>query len=360
MNSLAYEKLNLGRRLIKENDNEYQQRSMSPFEGEMEQLVINGKSYFELVDNGDLSGSVTQTVLFKRNDLPHKYPLTFHDTGSWLKLPKIDAFHSLLVQFHFKTAEKDGLILYNAGQNSDHFAVELKNGQIHYHFSLGQGNNVIRSNSKLSLNDNKWHLVSIWRSTKTNHELSVDSLVYKFSSSKNEKSMFNLVGNLYVGGVDASYEVVASRTGIAARNGFKGCLASLEINGRIPDINDIVRGEGVHGHVSQGCESVSNGCRQDTCRNDGMCIEKWSEKNQQFCDCEMTTFWGPKCEDASLGYLLNRSQLLFDYTSPLYAEDISLVFGFETKSANGLLFKSISQRTRKMIIIEIVSLINSH
>ena len=353
MSSLAYEKLNLGRRLIKEDDNEYQKRSMSSFEGEMEQLVINGKSYFELIDNRDLDKSVTQTVTFKRNDLPHKYPLTFHDTSSWLKLPKIDAFHTLLVQFHFKTTEKDGLILFNAGQNSDHFAVELNNGQIYYHFSLGQGRNVIASKSKQKLNDNKWHLVSIFRSTKTNHELTVDSIVYKFSSSKNEKSVFNLVGNLYVGGLDDNYEAVAIKTGMASRNGFKGCLASLEINGRIPDISDIIRGDRIHGHISQGCESVASSCKQDTCRNDGVCIEKW-DKNQQICNCEMTTFVGHKCEDISLGYHLNRSQLYFDYTSPLYTEDIHLVFGFETKSPNGLLFKSNSESSRKNIIIEIV------
>lgn len=256
-NVLAYEKLSLGNALINHNNAHNTQRVLNSFEGQMQQLIINGKSYFELVDNNDLSEVVTRTVSFFRSDLPHKYPLTFHDTKSWLTLPKIDAFHILLVQFHFKTTEPNGLILYNAGQNNDYFAVELSNGQISYHFSLGNVNNIIRSKSKLKLNDNKWHLVSIWRSTKTNHELTVDSLVYKHSSGINEHTIFNLVGDLYVGGLSSAleYQNLMSKSEITSKHGFKGCLGSIEINGRVPDITHIIRDKDMHGHVTQGCES---------------------------------------------------------------------------------------------------------
>ena len=226
---------------------------INSFEGQMQQLIINGKSYFELIDNDDLATSVIKTVSFLRTDLPHKYPLTFHDTNSWLSLPKIDAFHILLVQFHFKTSAENGLILYNSGQNSDYIAVELSNGQISYHFSIAKVNNIIKSKTKHKLNDNKWHLVSIWRSTKTNHELSVDSLVYKYSSSNNENTVLNLMGNLYIGGAkDSEYKELISKSEITSRVGFKGCLASLEINGRVPEINE----EKMHGSISKGCESI--------------------------------------------------------------------------------------------------------
>ena len=256
-NALAYEKLSLGNALINHKNSEYSQRVTNSFEGQMQQLIINGKSYFELINNNDLSEIVTRTVSFLRTDLPHKYPLTFHDVKSWITLPKIDAFHILLVQFHFKTAESHGIILYNAGQNNDYFAVELSNGQISYRFSLGNVNNIIRSKSKTKLNDNKWHLVSIWRSTKTNHELTVDSLVYKHSSSDNEHTVFNLVGNLYVGGLSSQleYQKLSDKSEITSKHGFKGCLASIEINGRVPDINDVIRGKHMNGHVTQGCES---------------------------------------------------------------------------------------------------------
>ena len=236
----------------------YQQRQTNSFEGQMQQLLINGKSYFELIDNGDLRNSVNRTVTFYRTDLPHKYPLTFHSTYSWLALPKIDAFHILLIQFHFKTSEENGLILYNAGVASDYIGVELVEGQIHYVFSLGKVTNVIRSKAREKLNDNRWHLVSIWRSTKTNHELSVDSLVYKYSSSNNEYTMFNLIGNLNVGGMKNSSELLLlnQKGKISSKHGFKGCLASLEINGRVPEFDEILSDPNKSNmNVTKGCES---------------------------------------------------------------------------------------------------------
>ena len=42
-------------------------------------------------------------------------------------------------------------------------------------------------------------------------------------------------------------------------------------------------------------KGVSTGCSMNTCKNDGVCIEKW-EDNQQVCNCEMTTFTGDNCE----------------------------------------------------------------
>ena len=91
----------------------------------------------------------------------------------------------------------------------------------------------------------------------------------------------------------------------------------------------------------------------------------------------MTTFIGDRCDAGknnkplklinffqfnkfnlivSFGYFVDKSELYFNYNSPLYAEDISLVFGIETKSLNGLIFKAESSRTGKTIIIEIVIL----
>jgi neurexin len=231
---------------------------LSSFSGQMQQLIINGKSYFELINNGDLGISVNKTISFSRADLPHKYPINIKNNKSWLKLPKIEAFHILIVQFHFKTKEENGLILYNSGQNSDYIAVEMVDGQIHYMFSLGKEKILIKSKSKEKLNDNKWHLVTIWRPTKTNHELSVDSLIYKFSSTYNEYNQFNLIDPLYIGGFtnQSMYQTVISKSKIVSSYGFMGCLASIEINGRVPDFDDILKSnDKTSGSITKGCDS---------------------------------------------------------------------------------------------------------
>jgi leucine-rich repeat transmembrane neuronal protein 1/2 len=249
----------MGAKFTKHKNSPFTQRNLNAFDGEMQQLIINGRSYFELIANDDLpAGTVNKTATFTRLDLPHKYPLSFATTHSSLELPKIDAHHILLIQFHFKTAEDSGLILYNRGRNSDFLAVELHAGQVSYVFSMGSEINRIRSRSRAKLNDNKWHLVSIWRSTRTNHELTVDSLVYKYATVNSEHVAFNLVDRLYLGGVrnQSMYGELVRQNRVVSRHGFKGCIASLEINGHVPDFDSALNNRNkVSGNISKGCES---------------------------------------------------------------------------------------------------------
>lgn len=120
----------------------------SSFEGQMQQLIINSRSYFELIANGDLASTVNRTVTFARADLPHKFPLTFHTPhSSWLALPKIDAHHILLIQFHLKTSLENGLIMFNKGQNDDFIAIELVGGQILYSFGLNKVREEFKQNN---------------------------------------------------------------------------------------------------------------------------------------------------------------------------------------------------------------------
>lgn len=45
----------------------------------------------------------------------------------------------------------------------------------------------------------------------------------------------NLTGELYIGGVGKSMYSSLPRL-IASREGYKGCLASVDLNGRLPDL----------------------------------------------------------------------------------------------------------------------------
>ncbi len=251
--------MNLGTKPRIGHKSKQQRNNANSFDGQMQQLILNGKSYFELVENENLVEVVEHTNTFSKPDLPHKLPLTFHNQNSWIALPKIDAFHMLLIQFHFKTHEENGLILYNGGQNEDFVSIELVNGQIIYAFSLGKTINTIKSKSKEKLNDNEWHLVSVWRSSKTDHELTVDSLVYKYSSDKSKYTMFNLAEKLYIGGLStkAHYKELNSKLKIISSTGFKGCLASIEINGRVPPYDNVLGVNGkFFGNITKGCESI--------------------------------------------------------------------------------------------------------
>lgn len=84
---------------------------------------------------------------------------------------------------------------------------------------------------------------------------------------------------------------------ILSRHGFEGCLASLDLSGESTDlITDAVVPSSL---VTSGCDvyaSLHPGkkCTHDLCANHGTCVQQW---NSYTCDCDMTSFTGPTCND---------------------------------------------------------------
>lgn len=82
-------------------------------------------------------------------------------------------------------------------------------------------------------------------------------------------SSFYLIGELYIGGVGKSMYSSLPRL-IASREGYKGCLASVDLNGRLPDlladalhkVGEVDRGCGGEVHENQllsNCYTIKNG-----------------------------------------------------------------------------------------------------
>lgn len=84
---------------------------------------------------------------------------------------------------------------------------------------------------------------------------------------------------------------------ILSRHGFEGCLASLDLSGESTDlITDAVVPSSL---VTSGCDIYTNlhpgkKCTHDLCANHGTCVQQW---NSYTCDCDMTSFTGPTCND---------------------------------------------------------------
>jgi len=59
------------------------------------------------------------------------------------------------------------------------------------------------------------------------------------------------LGELYIGGVGKSMYSILPKL-IASRDGYQGCLASVDLNGRLPDLI----ADALHrvGQVERGCE----------------------------------------------------------------------------------------------------------
>uniref|UniRef100_A0A4W6E519 Neurexin 1b n=1 Tax=Lates calcarifer TaxID=8187 RepID=A0A4W6E519_LATCA len=278
----------------------------SNFIGHLQSLSFNGMAYIDLCKNGDIDYCELNAMIGFKNIIAD--PVTFKSRSSYVTLTTLQAYYSMHLFFQFKTTSSDGLILYNSGDGNDFIVVELVKGYLHYVSDLGNGAHLIKGNSNKPLNDNHWHNVIISRDTNNLHTVKIDTKITT-QTTTGAKNL-DLKGNLYIGGVAKEMYKELPKL-VHAKEGFQGCLASVDLNGRLPDLMsdalDCV------GQIERGCEGPSTTCQEDSCANQGVCLQQWEGFN---CDCSMTTFGGPLCNDAGTTYIFGRDGGLITYTWP--------------------------------------------
>ncbi|XP_066484039.1 neurexin 3 isoform X9 [Tiliqua scincoides] len=305
----------------------------SSFIGHLQSLMFNGLLYIDLCKNGDIDYCELKARFGLRNIIAD--PVTFKTKSSYLSLATLQAYTSMHLFFQFKTTSADGFILFNSGDGNDFIAVELVKGYIHYVFDLGNGPNVIKGNSERPLNDNQWHNVVITRDNSNTHSLKVDTRVVTqvINGAKN----LDLKGDLYIAGLAQGMYSNLPKL-VASRDGFQGCLASVDLNGRLPDlINDALHRSG---QIERGCEGPSTTCQEDSCANQGICIQQWEGFT---CDCTMTSYSGNQCNDPGATYIFGKSGGLILYTWPANDRPSTrtdrLAIGFSTTVKDGILVR---------------------
>ncbi|XP_063730839.1 neurexin-1a-like isoform X4 [Eleginops maclovinus] len=278
----------------------------SNFIGHLQSLSFNGMAYIDLCKNGDIDYCELNAMIGFKNIIAD--PVTFKSRSSYVTLTTLQAYYSMHLFFQFKTTSSDGLVLFNSGDGNDFIVVELVKGYLHYVSDLGNGAHLIKGNSNKPLNDNHWHNVIISRDTNNLHTVKIDTKITTQTTSGAKN--LDLKGNLYIGGVAKEMYKELPKL-VHAKEGFQGCLASVDLNGRLPDLMsdalDCV------GQIERGCEGPSTTCQEDSCANQGVCLQQWEGFS---CDCSMTTFGGPLCNDAGTTYIFGRDGGLITYTWP--------------------------------------------
>ncbi|KAM3919491.1 neurexin 3 isoform 15-T17 [Leptodactylus fuscus] len=305
----------------------------SKFIGHLQSLMFNGMLYIDLCKNGDIDYCELKARFGIRPIIAD--PVTFRTKASYLTLSTLQAYTSMHLFFQFKTISSDGFILFNSGDGNDFIAVELVKGYIHYVFDLGNGPNVIKGNSDRPLNDNQWHHVVITRDNSNTHTLKVDTkaVTQVINGAKN----LDLKGDLYIAGLAQGMYSNLPKL-VASRDGFQGCLASVDLNGRLPDlINDALHRSG---QIERGCEGPTTTCQEDSCANQGVCMQQWEGFT---CDCSMTSYSGPQCNDPGATYIFGKSGGLILYTWPHNDRPSTrtdrLAVGFSTTVKDGILVR---------------------
>ncbi|XP_029449265.1 neurexin-1 isoform X1 [Rhinatrema bivittatum] len=305
----------------------------SNFIGHLQSLTFNGMAYIDLCKNGDIAYCELNARFGFRNIIAD--PVTFKTKASYVALATLQAYTSMHLFFQFKTTSPDGLILYNSGDGNDFIVVELVKGYLHYVFDLGNGANLIKGSSNRPLNDHHWHNVMISRDTNNLHTVKIDTKITTQSTAGARN--LDLKSDLYVGGV--SKEMYKSLPKLVhAKEGFQGCLASVDLNGRLPDlISDALL---CSGQIERGCEGPSTTCQEDSCANQGVCLQQWDGFS---CDCSMTSFSGPLCNDPGTTYIFSKGGGQITYTWPPNDRPSTradrLAIGFSTSQKEAVLVR---------------------
>ncbi|XP_054706570.1 neurexin-1-like [Uloborus diversus] len=325
-------------------------QEMSNFVGHLQHLVFNRKHYLDMVHSGQIAHFKLTAKFGKKDHIVH-HPVTFKSKFTFLGLPQLRAYSTLNLYFQFKTMEPNGLLLYNGGKGQDFLAVELVDGHLHYVFNLGDGPRGVRSNTRSTLNDNQWHAVTIGRPSAHQHTLMVDDTITKVTS-QGPNTHLDLQGLLYVGGVRRSMYSSLPRL-LHSRQGFQGCLASLDLNG---ETGDLVRDALIPSTlVSRGCAGPITKCSHTACANHGVCVQMW---NSYACDCDMTSFSGPICADESISYEFGPGTGLITFTFPPDkmpdTKSDLVALGFITMADNGVLVRIDSGTSNDYMELEIV------
>ncbi|XP_065819504.1 neurexin-3b isoform X9 [Labrus bergylta] len=314
----------------------------SSFIGHLQSLKFNGMQYIDMCKNGDIDFCELNARFGMRFIIAD--PVTFKTKGSYLGLATLQAYTTMHLFFQFKTTSPDGFIIFNSGDGNDFIAVELVKGFVHYVFDLGNGPSLLKGNSDNPLNDNQWHNVVITRDSSNTHTLKVDSK--SVTQNVNGAKNLDLKGDLFIGGLGPNMYQNLPKL-VVSREGFQGCLASVDLNGRLPDlINDALFRSG---QIERGCEvgftkadlqGPSTTCQEDSCANMGVCIQQWENFT---CDCSMTSYTGTHCNDPGTTYIFGKGGGLITYTWPNNERPSTrtdrLAVGFSTTIKDGILVR---------------------
>ncbi|XP_073461198.1 neurexin-2-beta isoform X15 [Aquarana catesbeiana] len=307
----------------------------SNFLGHLTALRYNGAPYLDLCQDGELGRRCELNARAGGLRPLLADPVVFRSGPAHLALPRLQAYASMHLLFMFRTRHPDGLLLYNGGQGPDFIAVELVKGYIHYVFDLGNGPSLMKGNSERALNDNQWHSVSVSRDPGNAHTLRIDGRTVTQHSTG--ASNLDLKGELYIGGLPRNMFVTLPKL-VASRDGFQGCLASVDLNGRLPDLLT----DALHRFdpVVRGCDGPSTTCSEESCGNLGVCLQQWDGFT---CDCTMTTYAGPVCNDPGTTYIFGKGGALITYTWPPNDRPSTradrLAVGFTTQQKDAVLLR---------------------
>ena len=182
---------------------------------------------------GEIDNIETNAPYDKKDKLV-QFPMTFKSPGAHLST-RLNLYSTFTIFFQLKTTQPNGLIMYNGDGTGDFFALELVEGRIQYIYNVGSGPRTVPSMLNKAINDNKWHEIGVLRTSLEQFILRVDETAAFDNLPDNRAVHLDTNNKLYIGGVSVQmYDKMPKQ--IISREGFQGCLASLDLDGESSNI----------------------------------------------------------------------------------------------------------------------------
>ncbi|CEF64007.1 Neurexin-1 [Strongyloides ratti] len=335
------------------------------FKGDVADVYFNGYNMLDKISNldEDLPGIQYKDESDDKPNEIKKYKshsITFSEIPGYVMFHKETFLKSSQnggkLSFRFRTLQKRCLLLLVERETpiiSEKFVIfELINGKIYIsHPQRGKYTTSISGNlnSNTNLNDLKWHNILVLKDNDRNmYSLTIDN--YTSILPLSDDMLFPSSGNFYFGGVPKNIQLPELLEGIP---NFRGCMGNLRVGKEyfsfLTDSQDAK-------NIIRGCEIPSIKCELDSCKNNGICTQTWTDIS---CDCKRTTFTGNRCEKLSTTYILDsKSSIIFTYqnnSKPSTIHD-ELSIGFQTHSLSGTIFSIFcTSKTNNYLILYLSS-----
>uniref|UniRef100_A0AAY4CB61 Laminin G domain-containing protein n=1 Tax=Denticeps clupeoides TaxID=299321 RepID=A0AAY4CB61_9TELE len=172
-------------------------------------------------------------------------PDSFVSFPAWIKTTG----DARTLEMLMKTTIEDALLTFHPGQGSDFIALGVVGGNLKGVVDLG-GGIVVLENQEIRLDDDQWHRIRV-QVDPSKFEMQVDS--QPVSVPLNGLESLDLVGNLYLGGIQAKMKDVFREAGYLSRmedeitsESFIGCLGEIKVNKKDKNLQDALVTKDIH------------------------------------------------------------------------------------------------------------------
>uniref|UniRef100_A0A667XL26 Chondroitin sulfate proteoglycan 4 n=1 Tax=Myripristis murdjan TaxID=586833 RepID=A0A667XL26_9TELE len=231
-------------------DAPYLSNAIPPFRGCMTEVKLESHQFNilkpELTDCHDTKESCSsefeagdgETTSFSTPDSFVSFPTWSEPSGAVRTL-----------EFLMKTTIDETLLIFHPGRETDFIGIGVMNSYLRGVLDLGSGMKML-DNTLVKVDDDQWHRVRVQVDQKS-FDINVDSQSASLTLDPSQK--LDLVGNLYLGGIQGKMKDVFRSSGFLDRmedqltsESFIGCFGEIKVNQKDRSLQDALVTKDVH------------------------------------------------------------------------------------------------------------------